>query len=342
MQYDDTVRTSSGDVVQFTYGDDGLDPAYMEANGRPVDMGRVLLSSGVRHSRAERAGERLWLRGALGASTAAASSSSSSSSLSSSSSSSAAAAAPAKTAGGRGRRGAASAAFSAAPVVEPLDDDLPSSSVTLPPPPPGLYEPGLSPSQVMDTMNSSLESPALLARLKGHTDDHGAKVLIDELKGAYTKDVAEVIAKRAAAAVGMVAPQQQSSEGAGAGAGAGSSSSSSAAVVPASSSSSSSSLIASTSAAWAAFDPSLLTRPVSEARDWAMLNSGSREEAAAVLHHTARFPRSALLASLKAAVGKYQRARIQPGEAVGAVAAHSMGEPATQMTLKTFHFAGEP
>ena len=26
--------------------------------------------------------------------------------------------------------------------------------------------------------------------------------------------------------------------------------------------------------------------------------------------------------------------------AVGAVAAHSLGEPATQMTLKTFHFAG--
>ena len=31
---------------------------------------------------------------------------------------------------------------------------------------------------------------------------------------------------------------------------------------------------------------------------------------------------------------------IQPGEAVGAVTAQSVGEPATQMTLKTFHFAG--
>jgi DNA-directed RNA polymerase III subunit RPC1 len=29
-----------------------------------------------------------------------------------------------------------------------------------------------------------------------------------------------------------------------------------------------------------------------------------------------------------------------PGEACGAVAAQSIGEPATQMTLKTFHFAG--
>ena len=34
------------------------------------------------------------------------------------------------------------------------------------------------------------------------------------------------------------------------------------------------------------------------------------------------------------------RARIEPGTAVGAVCAQSIGEPGTQMTLKTFHFAG--
>merc|ERR1719440_201029 len=37
---------------------------------------------------------------------------------------------------------------------------------------------------------------------------------------------------------------------------------------------------------------------------------------------------------------KYEQAMMFPGEAVGAVAAQSIGEPATQMTLKTFHFAG--
>ncbi|KAI8929830.1 hypothetical protein BC831DRAFT_442224 [Entophlyctis helioformis] len=37
---------------------------------------------------------------------------------------------------------------------------------------------------------------------------------------------------------------------------------------------------------------------------------------------------------------KYSRAVIQPGTAVGAVGAQSIGEPGTQMTLKTFHFAG--
>lgn len=37
---------------------------------------------------------------------------------------------------------------------------------------------------------------------------------------------------------------------------------------------------------------------------------------------------------------KYMRARVEPGTAVGALAAQSIGEPGTQMTLKTFHFAG--
>ncbi|MFX1510753.1 MAG: DNA-directed RNA polymerase subunit A'' [Promethearchaeota archaeon] len=36
----------------------------------------------------------------------------------------------------------------------------------------------------------------------------------------------------------------------------------------------------------------------------------------------------------------YTDSLVQPGEAVGAVAAQSIGEPGTQMTLKTFHFAG--
>ncbi|VDN53841.1 unnamed protein product [Dracunculus medinensis] len=37
---------------------------------------------------------------------------------------------------------------------------------------------------------------------------------------------------------------------------------------------------------------------------------------------------------------KLKRAIAEPGSAVGAVAATSIGEPSTQMTLKTFHFAG--
>ncbi len=37
---------------------------------------------------------------------------------------------------------------------------------------------------------------------------------------------------------------------------------------------------------------------------------------------------------------KFNQAIVNPGEMVGAIAAQSIGEPATQMTLNTFHFAG--
>ncbi len=37
---------------------------------------------------------------------------------------------------------------------------------------------------------------------------------------------------------------------------------------------------------------------------------------------------------------RYHAKRMEPASAVGAVGAQSIGEPGTQMTLKTFHFAG--
>lgn len=37
---------------------------------------------------------------------------------------------------------------------------------------------------------------------------------------------------------------------------------------------------------------------------------------------------------------RFCTAIVQPGEMVGALAAQSLGEPATQMTLNTFHYAG--
>lgn len=50
--------------------------------------------------------------------------------------------------------------------------------------------------------------------------------------------------------------------------------------------------------------------------------------------------RAQLLAFVNRCADKYVLALHMPGEAVGAVAAQSIGEPMTQMTLKTFHFAG--
>src|SRR3989338_7838076 len=37
---------------------------------------------------------------------------------------------------------------------------------------------------------------------------------------------------------------------------------------------------------------------------------------------------------------EYKNARVTPGESVGLISAESIGEPGTQMTLNTFHFAG--
>ncbi|XP_023347437.1 DNA-directed RNA polymerase III subunit RPC1, partial [Eurytemora carolleeae] len=42
MQYDLTVRNSSGEVIQFEYGGDGLDPMMMEGRDKPVDLSRIL------------------------------------------------------------------------------------------------------------------------------------------------------------------------------------------------------------------------------------------------------------------------------------------------------------
>ncbi|CAI7924353.1 unnamed protein product, partial [Closterium sp. NIES-54] len=43
---------------------------------------------------------------------------------------------------------------------------------------------------------------------------------------------------------------------------------------------------------------------------------------------------------LDTCIRRYQSKRMEPGTAVGAIGAQSIGEPGTQMTLKTFHFAG--
>lgn len=37
---------------------------------------------------------------------------------------------------------------------------------------------------------------------------------------------------------------------------------------------------------------------------------------------------------------KFEQSMVNPGEMIGSIAAQSLGEPATQMTLNTFHFAG--
>ena len=54
----------------------------------------------------------------------------------------------------------------------------------------------------------------------------------------------------------------------------------------------------------------------------------------------ARFGRKGVDKCITLTLDNYQRSLVEPGEAVGIVAAQSIGEPGTQMTLRTFHYAG--
>ncbi|KAI8805242.1 hypothetical protein BJ742DRAFT_821492 [Cladochytrium replicatum] len=53
-----------------------------------------------------------------------------------------------------------------------------------------------------------------------------------------------------------------------------------------------------------------------------------------------RYTENQIRGFLRICHDKYSKAKIEAGTAVGAVGAQSIGEPGTQMTLKTFHFAG--
>ncbi|KAI1345078.1 DNA-directed RNA polymerase III subunit RPC1 [Xylariaceae sp. FL0016] len=54
----------------------------------------------------------------------------------------------------------------------------------------------------------------------------------------------------------------------------------------------------------------------------------------------AKVSESTLRHFIESCLEKHHKARVEPGHAVGAIGAQSIGEPGTQMTLKTFHFAG--
>ncbi|KAM4065931.1 RNA polymerase rpb1 [Hirsutella rhossiliensis] len=65
-----------------------------------------------------------------------------------------------------------------------------------------------------------------------------------------------------------------------------------------------------------------------------------RPTAQAHADRTAKVTATTLRLFIKMCLEKHKKAHVEPGHAVGAVGAQSIGEPGTQMTLKTFHFAG--
>jgi len=59
-----------------------------------------------------------------------------------------------------------------------------------------------------------------------------------------------------------------------------------------------------------------------------------------VREKTAKLPEKKVNKILEQAYLEYKKAKVEAGESVGLVSAESIGEPGTQMTLNTFHFAG--
>ncbi|KAF8644329.1 hypothetical protein AX16_008537 [Volvariella volvacea WC 439] len=70
------------------------------------------------------------------------------------------------------------------------------------------------------------------------------------------------------------------------------------------------------------------------------LSMGASDADKIVVDNKCKVTESQLKTFLNLCWTKYVKARIEPGSTVGAVGAQSIGEPGTQMTLKTFHFAG--
>ncbi|KAL0220277.1 hypothetical protein RCL1_000131 [Eukaryota sp. TZLM3-RCL] len=95
----------------------------------------------------------------------------------------------------------------------------------------------------------------------------------------------------------------------------------------------------------------LTTHDVSESNQWKLIANCRFlvhlwEFIYSIKQDLLRFPRQHMLTwhqlkmFFKECRSRYEAGKIQPGTAIGALSAQSIGEPATQMTLKTFHFAG--
>ncbi|XP_041671640.1 DNA-directed RNA polymerase III subunit RPC1 isoform X1 [Cheilinus undulatus] len=82
-----------------------------------------------------------------------------------------------------------------------------------------------------------------------------------------------------------------------------------------------------------------ISERIKKTRDKYGINDNGTSEPK-VLYQLDRITPTQLERFLETCRDKYMRAQMEPGSAVGALCAQSIGEPGTQMTLKTFHFAG--
>lgn len=350
VQYDSTVRTSSGDIVQFVYGQDGLDPAYMEANKQPIDFDRLMDNAAVSVTSAAAAAARRQLEASATSSMASSDSGAGTGAGAAAAGRSRAGAGAGAAAGARrgGQRAAAPASATEAATMPPvaaaprLGGARSSASMTVSSADAlaavAAGEPDLSPSELRSLIEAELRKPRF-SRFNNQ-DNNGGFMFYKRLQEFFTKTASSLEARMRA--VGLVEPAAPAAAALPSAAAASASASSPSLAGGAGAAAAAAAVSAAPK--WVPFNTTLLVDRAAASK-WAAGKAGSKaalleQEGAAVVHHTARVTRSIVLAALDGALAKYQRAQIQPGEAVGAVGAHSLGEPATQMTLKTFHFAG--
>ncbi|MDY1590991.1 MAG: DNA-directed RNA polymerase subunit A'' [Methanofastidiosum sp.] len=68
--------------------------------------------------------------------------------------------------------------------------------------------------------------------------------------------------------------------------------------------------------------------------------SGQLKEKLYIANDKYNFSEIEVTSIIEESIKTYERSLVDPGEAVGTIAAQSIGEPGTQMTLNTFHYAG--
>jgi DNA-directed RNA polymerase III subunit RPC1 len=267
-QYDGSVRNSEGNVVQFVYGDDGLNPAFMECDDKPVDLPKLFKDCQALYP--DNDGSPL-TPNELRAYTAQ-----------------------------RAKR-----------AIEELSSLVPGS------------ENGrqilLCATNFVGDVSGLLQYRA--QRVEDAREMYGLDALDDEAPAQEGKgEGAPVEGKRR-------------SGGGGGGDSSGGSSSSS-------SSSSSRDYVGST--AWLQQHAALNAKAQAAwAKAAAVEGTAEYKEAGELaVYNMARTTRVHVDALFDKAVSKRSCSFIEPGEAVGALGAQSIGEPGTQMTLRTFHFAG--
>ena len=281
-QYDGSVRNSEGNVVQYTYGDDGLDPCMMEAkDGRPINFERTLANERRRH-----------------------------------------------------------------------------------PPPPYGSEPLLGGGELRAILDEHIASPGFQALVKRALPEEPTKYEM-ELRAFVEVVAAELEARDGVEAAAPWQPgpnptqepklklERGTVEGASEGASEGGRKArpkraSKRMVMDSDSDEEAEAGTGATGALKHETSARPPTEPLSAeaaAAAEAAVAAEAEAMAAAMADGTAqsarvRLSRKQASCFLAACMSKYRAAAIEPGSAVGAVGAQSIGEPGTQMTLKTFHFAG--